>query len=78
MTTRSAIFQAYNAAKPMVRAGQIDGKRLNRALGVAQSQKVRPYVTTVSFCSCPDFLYNSKRSVPCKHMYALLLLRAAR
>lgn len=76
---RSAIFQAYNAAKPLVRAGQIDGKRLNRALGVAQANPATShlarYRSSLLDCRCPD---HRPRGVTCKGQLAVMLLEASR
>ncbi len=72
---RSALFTAYNAAKPLARAGFIDAERLNRALGVAQQKRpARLYATTLTSCDCPDARY---RRVTCKHRLSLHLLAAA-
>jgi hypothetical protein len=67
---RSALFTAFNCARPLARQGYIDGNRLNRALGIAQSSKPSQYITTADRCSCPDSSY---RHVTCKHQIALML-----
>lgn len=67
-------MRAYNLARNLAREGRIDGRRLNRALGVAQRREPSPYVTTLEACSCPDFQYRRR---PCKHMYAVMLRAAA-
>ena len=64
--SKSNLFTAYNAAKPLCEAG-----RLNRALGLAQRKDCpSKYVTTESSCTCPDFWY---RHIRCKHIIALVL-----
>ena len=74
---KSHLFIAYNASKPFVRAGTVDGKRLNRALGIAQSSRPRPYTTTDEDCDCPDRNFRLRiKGQPCKHMLALALLDA--
>jgi predicted nucleic acid-binding Zn finger protein len=78
---RSALFTAYNAAKPIF----TDRPRLNRALGVAQRKTAPAYVTTLSKCSCPDFSgvdahgrrFRLPSLRPCKHLIALALQQAA-
>ncbi len=73
---RSALFAAYNAAKALAAAGQLDQARLNRALGIAQrKQEAERYVTTAYACSCPD---NRIRHVLCKHSIALVLKEASK
>jgi predicted nucleic acid-binding Zn finger protein len=81
MQSKSALFTAYNAAKPIF----TDRPRLNRALGVAQRKTAPAYVTTLSKCSCPDFSgvdANGRRFRlpslrPCKHILAVILAEAA-
>lgn len=67
---RSALFTVYNVARGMV----ADTGRLNRALGIAMRKEPRPYTTTATWCSCPDFTFNRQ---PCKHMLAAALKAAA-
>lgn len=59
--------------------GQIDGKRLNRALGVAQtspgSSHIARYRTTLADCRCPD---HRLRGATCKGQLAVMLLAASR
>lgn len=64
--SKSKLFTAYNAAKPLCEKG-----RLNRALGLAQRKDcTSSYITTTSTCTCPDFWYRATR---CKHIIALVL-----
>ncbi len=68
--SKSTLFTAYNAAKPLCEAG-----RLNRALGIAQRKDTRTqYETTASTCSCPDYFYRHTR---CKHIISLILTTVA-
>ncbi len=62
------IFSNYNTLKYQI--PDIYLPRLNRALGIAQLKNPRPYVTSLTNCSCPDHFY---RNVVCKHMLALWL-----
>jgi predicted nucleic acid-binding Zn finger protein len=64
---KSKLFTAFNCAKALTERG-----RLNRALGLAlrNPADAAKYVTTQSFCNCPDFTY---RSIRCKHIIALVL-----
>lgn len=71
---RSAVFTAYNIARPYARNGYIDGKRLNAALGIALNRDDERCVTTLEACSCPDY-QNRKRA--CKHMLAKMLRELA-
>ena len=69
--SRSNLFTSYNAAKSI----GIERGRLNRALGLAQTNKApRPYITTPVSCTCADFRY---RHVRCKHMISLALVTTA-
>ena len=67
---RSALFRAYNAGRALVRAGKLDAGRLNRGLGLVQSQRQHSYHTTPTSCDCPDA---SIRKVTCKHSIAASL-----
>lgn len=75
--TRSHIFAAYNMARPLAKRGQLDAGRLNRALGIAISNKrehISRYHTTKHTCTCPDF---AKRHRICKGVLAVQLLEVA-
>lgn len=61
----SRVFSAYNYIR--AKAPQSYKPRINRALGVAQLKTERPYQTTLTTCTCPDFYY---RGVICKHIIA--------
>lgn len=82
---KSHLFEAYNAAKPLARRGLIDGKRLNKALGIAQRKQAPTYITTNSRCTCPDFSgidangrrFRSQSTRPCKHILAFTLSAVA-
>ena len=66
--TKSAIFTTYNKARKAAHQGKIDGKRLNRALGILLSKSYpHQYNTTIRTCDCPDFHRTGK---PCKHLIA--------
>lgn len=67
MSSKSSIFSAYNGARRLAREGRLDCKRVNRALGVALSNKPSEYNSTARSCECPDRKY---RGVICKHMLA--------
>lgn len=64
---KSRLFTRYNHLRS---AGDVERGRLNRALGLAQSGEERPYITTATSCTCPDFKY---RGGTCKHVAALQL-----
>lgn len=70
VATKSGLFRAYNVARA---SGRIDRKRLDKALGIAQRRERHPYITTLTFCSCPDFQIRLQGRGPCKHQYALML-----
>lgn len=59
---KSRLFTSYNHMRG---AGAVERGRLNRALGLVQSGEERPYVTTETSCTCPDFQY---RGGACKHL----------
>lgn len=63
---QSEIMTVYNKARAAARAGKLDEKRVNRALGLLMSKNSnRPYNTTVKSCDCPDHaIYRNT----CKHM----------
>lgn len=63
-TDRSRIFSNYNRLRKDAEKG-----RLNRALGLAQSQAERPYTTTADSCTCPDWQYRHEgaEGFRCKH-----------
>ncbi len=68
---RSAIFTEYNRHRA---AGDVERGRLNRALGLAQSNEERPYTTSAESCTCPDWQYRvSVKGGQCKHQLALML-----
>ncbi len=70
-TQRSAIFTSYNRQRA---AGEVERGRLNRALGLAQSNEERPYTTSAESCTCPDWQYRvSVKRGQCKHQAALML-----
>ncbi len=69
--TKSEIFTQYNKARAAARRGKLDAKRVNRALGVAQSKTPRPYITTARTCNCPDHIKNP--AIACKHMIAKMI-----
>lgn len=74
---RSGLMTAYNLARPLVKAGRIDGKRLNKALGIAQAKgesHIERYGTTLHSCSCPD---STIRRQTCKGQMALQLRELA-
>lgn len=72
---RSEVFRTYNHLRG---SDSVEKGRLNRALGLAQSQQERPYVTTHESCTCPDWQYRvSKNGGKCKHQAALLLSKVA-
>lgn len=62
---KSAIFHNYNLLK-----GHVDKQRLNRALGIAMSNKPDKYYTTQNSCTCPDC---ERRGMVCKHRIAKML-----
>ena len=69
--TRSAIFTTYNKARKAAHQGKIDGKRLNRALGILQSAHFPDhYHPTTKDCQCGDHYFTGK---PCKHMIAVMI-----
>ena len=73
--SKSLLFSSYNRIKARARRSGQDTKRVDRALGLAQTTKraARPYRTDNSACSCADNFY---RRVKCKHMIALELAQA--
>lgn len=74
MTSKSAVFSAYNRARAAARKGLLDPKKVNRALGVLQHGEWK-YQTTLKACTCPDFQRNH---TACKHMIAKMInFRAA-
>ena len=67
------VFKHYNRAK---KSGAFDLKRLNKALGIALSEKklrqaIETYHSTVNFCRCPDAI---NRGSTCKHRIACMIL----
>ena len=68
---KSGLFRRYNRLRYL---GLIERRRLNRALGMALRQIIRPYTTTLYTCDCPDSQY---RGLVCKHRAALMLSGAA-
>ena len=70
---RSEIFSVYNKAKASARAGLLDARRVDRALGILIADRVRPYRTTHRACSCPDARWNR-----CKHQIAEMMRRRMR
>lgn len=71
-TERSAIFSEYNRLRGR---GNVERGRLNRALGLAQTGRKRPYDTTIHACDCPDSINNP--GVVCKHRAALRMRQKA-
>ncbi len=71
MHSKSTLFARYNLARTLVRSGQLDAGRLNRALGVAQRKAEPEYATTSDRCSCPDAQY--RPWLVCKHRLAIFL-----
>jgi hypothetical protein len=69
--TKSELFTQYNRARAAARKGLLDPKRVNKALGLAQSKTVRPYLTTTRSCSCPDAARHLGQ--PCKHRIAAMI-----
>lgn len=70
MELKSRIFRNYNMAKGL----GIERARLNKALGLAQSNAEPRYITTLSDCTCGDRKY---RGGWCKHIVALNLRAVA-
>lgn len=68
---KSAIFSSYNKA---VACGKFERLRINRALGIIQHGEQRPYATSITDCTCPDF---AKHHKPCKHIIAKMVLYRA-
>lgn len=70
--TKSEIFTQYNKARAAARQGKLDPKRVNRALGIAQTKAPeQKYVTTIKTCNCID--HQQHPSVACKHMIARMI-----
>jgi len=69
--TKSELFTQYNRARAAARKGLLDPKKVNKALGLAQSQTKRPYLTTTKSCSCEDRYYHPDK--PCYHMIEKML-----
>lgn len=73
--TKSQIFGVYNKARAAAKAGKLDEKRVNRALGYLLSgqaaSKWAEYNTTVKFCGCPDH----RKGHTCKHQIALMVYK---
>ena len=70
--TKSQLFTTYNKACKAAREGKIDGKRLNRALGILLSKSYpHQYNTPIKPCDCPD----SRRhpEIVCKHRLAAMI-----
>ena len=68
---KSKLFTVYNRAKAVAHQGKLEPKRVNRALGIAQSREYpAKYVTTINSCTCPDSQY---RHAICKHRLALAI-----
>jgi len=77
VVNKSRLFTSFNSSRSMARAGVIDAQRLNKALGVAQTEQgshIEHYRSTKDDCGCPDRRY---RGQVCKGMLALLLIGAA-
>lgn len=75
-TERSRLFVAYNHARRAAKAGRLEKRRLDRALGLALRKDQRPrYHTTLHGCSCRDAEIHPRAW--CKHRLALALRRKA-
>jgi len=73
---RSALFVAYNKARAAAKAGKLERRRLNRALGLAMRKAYVPtYHTTLRGCSCRDAEIHP--GVICKHRLSLMLKKRA-
>lgn len=70
-TTRSQVFERYNAGRNLVRTGELDAGRLNRGLGIAQRKEAPDYNTTADACNCRDSVY--RPWLVCKHRIAVAL-----
>jgi hypothetical protein len=74
-TIRSLIFRHYNRVRTSTRLGQIETKRLNKALGLVLSgqivDKIKEYGVTVKTCNCGDA--TSKRGFICKHRLGFII-----
>lgn len=74
--TRSTIFKAYHwIKKEQLPWLPSDAKRLNRALGIAQSDRLfqralTEYGSRDDYCGCPD---QEWRRVICKHQLAVIM-----
>jgi hypothetical protein len=69
--TKSEIFTQYNKARAAARQGKLDPKRVNRALGIAQTKATeQKYITSIKSCTCED---HKRNSTPCKHMIARMI-----
>jgi hypothetical protein len=72
---QSLIFTEWNKAKHAARAGVLDTKRTNRALGIIMSgkcgEKFSEYSTTYKTCGCPDCV---ERGSFCKHRIAFIVM----
>jgi hypothetical protein len=67
MMTKSELFTQYNKAKAAAKQGKLDAKRVDRALGIAQSKNYpHSYQTTIKSCNCVDHRRNP--NIVCKHM----------
>lgn len=72
---QSGLFTAYNVARGLARKGKLEPKRVNRALGIAQSNDPsNPYGCTATMGKCPDA--RNRPGVTCKHQIAAALLAA--
>ena len=74
---RSQLFSVYNKARAAARQGKLDEGRVNRALGILQSNtgadRISKYQATGRGCSCPD----SQHGHTCKHRIALWIAKRA-
>jgi hypothetical protein len=69
--TKSEIFTQYNKARAAAHQGKLDPKRVNRALGIAQTKATeQKYITSIKSCTCED---HKRNSTPCKHMIAKMI-----
>ena len=70
---QSRLFTIYNKARVAARNGLLDEARVNKALGILQSNDYysdKDYLTTLKSCTCPDHQF---RGTTCKHMIAKMI-----
>lgn len=73
---KSLVFTYYNKAKGAGKRGQLEEKRVNRALRLIQEgkldEKCKQYGTTVNSCNCPDSVH---RGEICYHRIAAMIMQ---